>query len=537
MKKDTFIKGALVSTICIVLSKILGIVYVIPFNAIIGTKGGALYGYAYNIYVLFLQLSTVGIPLAISKIVSEYSALEYNDLKRRTYKMSLIITSIMAILSSIILYIFARDIAFLIIGDIKGGNTIEDIIFVIRISSSVIFFATLLSSIRGYLQGQKFIKNSSISQVIEQFVRIIIIIFGSYIFMKLYGVKEAVGIAISGATIGAIFALIYLYLKGKKELKLTDKNYILKEEEKKVTNKQIALKLIKSTIPFVILSVIVSLYVSIDMVTVIKTLVNKLNFSANDAEYIMSCISTWGAKLNIIVTSISSGIVVSLLPNIASDFAMKKYDEIGNKTKKTLEIILVIVIPMVAGLSLLATPVWNIFYGNNILGANVFKYSIFMAIFSGLFININVIMQSTDRYFKVYLSLISGLLFKLIMNIPLILLFSKLGLPAYYGNITATILGYIISITISIIDLKKTFNIKFKSTLKTIVTSIIATIIMSIIIKLIQIYIPINDLSKLNSMLVIILYAIIGIIIYGLIMFKTGIINKVFGGKKWNLKK
>ena len=58
----------------IVISKILGIIYVIPFYAIIGEQGGALYGYAYNIYSIFLSLSTAGVPLAVSKIISEYNA-------------------------------------------------------------------------------------------------------------------------------------------------------------------------------------------------------------------------------------------------------------------------------------------------------------------------------------------------------------------------------------------------------------------------------------------------------------------------------
>ena len=68
MKKNTFVKGALITTIGIILTKILGIIYVIPFHAIIGDEGGALYGYAYTIYSTFLSISTVGIPLAISKL-------------------------------------------------------------------------------------------------------------------------------------------------------------------------------------------------------------------------------------------------------------------------------------------------------------------------------------------------------------------------------------------------------------------------------------------------------------------------------------
>lgn len=533
MKKDTFIKGAFISTICIVLSKILGIIYVIPFNAIIGEQGGALYGYAYNIYILFLNLSTVGIPLAISKIISEYNTLNYDDAKRRTYKIAFIVTSVLALLFTIILFIFAPLIAASIKGGVEGGNTLEDITFVIRVSSTALFFVNVLSTIRGFLQGQKFIKDSSISQVIEQLIRVIVIVVGSYTFIKLFGVKEAVGIAIFGATIGAIGALIYLYIKGRKELKFSDKNYEIKEEEKNITNKDLIKKIIKYTIPFVILSVIASLYTTIDMFTVIETLVKKVGLKVEDAEYVMSCISTWGSKLNMIVTSISSGIVISLLPNITSDFTAKNYKALSNKTTKTIQILLIIVLPMVVGLSLLASPVWTIFYGYNELGISVFKFSIFTALFSALFVNINVIMQSINKYKMAYISLISGLLFKVIMNSYLICLFSNLGLPAYYGATFATIMGYSISILLNLITLKKEFKINFKETLKVLVISLIGVLLMAIVINLVKVYIPIDNFGKLKSVLVVIIYSVIGILIYGLIVLKTGIINKIFKrGKK-----
>ncbi len=70
MKKNSFMQGAFIATLGIVLSKILGIIYVIPFYAIIGEQGGALYGYGYSIYSIFLGISQAFIPLAISKIVS-----------------------------------------------------------------------------------------------------------------------------------------------------------------------------------------------------------------------------------------------------------------------------------------------------------------------------------------------------------------------------------------------------------------------------------------------------------------------------------
>ena len=75
LKKSSFLEGAFIATFCIILTKIIGILYVIPFYKIIGEQGGTLYGYAYNIYNVFLIISSAGIPLAISKLTSEYNTL------------------------------------------------------------------------------------------------------------------------------------------------------------------------------------------------------------------------------------------------------------------------------------------------------------------------------------------------------------------------------------------------------------------------------------------------------------------------------
>lgn len=532
VKKDTFLKGALISTVCIIAAKILGIIYVIPFNAIIGKDGGSLYGYAYNIYNLFLNLSTVGIPMAISKIVSEYSSLGYMDASRKSYKVSIYITTALAFVFTVILLVFAPSLAHMIKGDISGGNSISDIAFVIRISASAIIFTTFLSVMRGFLQGQKYIKHSSISQVIEQFVRIVVIIAGSYIFIKLFGVKEAVGIAVFGATVGGIAAIVYLFFVHRKELKIKDKNYIVKDEEKNVTNKEIVKKLITYSIPLIIMSVIVSLYVMVDLATVIKCLVNRLNFDVEDAEYIMSCISTWGAKLNVIVTSISTGIGVSLLPNITSDFATKNYKGIKDKTQKTIITLLLIVLPMVLGLSVLSKPVWTIFYGYNSLGIDVFKVSIFTALFCSLFNSIIIIMQSLNRYKKVYLCLVCGILTKIILNVPLMLLFNSIGLKAYWGASVATMLGYIISLIICFIDLYKNFSIDYKRILKNLIIGLLAALLMYVVIYLLRSFIIINSKSRLISIIEVIIYAIIGILIYGFILVKTGVFKEVFSDFK-----
>lgn len=535
MKKETFLKGAFIATICIIFSKILGILYVIPFHAIIGERGGALYGYAYSLYTLFLTLSTVGLPLAISKMVSEYDTLGYHQVKRRAYQIAYRIALVMSIVSFLILFIFAPFLSHLIIGDITGGHTWEEITYVVRVSATAILFVTTLSVMKGYLQGHKYIAVSSVSEIIEQIVRIIVILAGSYISLYVLhqSLKQAVGIAVFGATAGAIAALIYLKIKMRKS-KLQEMNeYVASIEEKKITDKQIIKKLVIYTLPFILMSIVSSSYSLVDMFTVVKTLVNDAGFDVTTAESVMSVLTTWGSKLNMIVISIANGIIVSLLPNMTSDYVAQKYDGVRRKINKTLQIIVYCTLPMATGLSLLSVPVWNIFYGASDIGPKVFSYSIFVTIFASLFLNLNVIMQSVDRLKKVYVSLLLGLFFNAFMNVPFMRLYHYVGLPAYYGAITSTILGYAITISMNLFTLKKDFNISYKSTWKHVGYCFIANIAMTFVILLCEKVIPLEG-GKLYSFVIVAFYAILGSLVYFFITWKTGTVTTIFGKNIWN---
>lgn len=531
MKKESFLKGAFIATICIILSKVLGVLYVIPFHAIIGERGGALYGYAYSLYTLFLTLSTVGIPLAMSKMISEYDTLGYHHTKERAYKIAYKIVFVMSIISFLLLFIFAPFLSHLIIGDISGGHTWEEITYVVRISSTAILFVTMLSVMRGYLQGHRYIAPSSISEVIEQIIRIAVILVGSYvsIYILHQSVKEAVGIAVFGATVGAMVTLVYLYMKIKSSGIRKQKDYVETEEEKSITTSQIIKKLVSYTLPFILMSVVGSSYSLVDMFTVVKTLVNEVGMDVTTAEAVMSVLTTWGSKLNTIVISIANGIVVSLLPNMTRDYVSRNYDGVRRKINKTLQIIFYCTIPMATGLSLLSVPVWNIFYGASDIGPKVFSYSIFVTIFASLFLNFNVTMQSLDRLKKVYASLILGLLFNAVMNVPFMLLFNYVGISAYYGAITSTIIGYTITIIMNLYTLKKDFNVNYKVTIQHLGYCIVANIAMVFVLLLLENMIPLVGNTKIYSIFIVCLYGIIGSIVYFFITWKTGTINAVFG--------
>ena len=210
MKKNNFLQGAIVATLSIVICKILGLLYVIPFYSIIGTQGGALYSYAYSIYSIFLSLSTCGIPIAVSKLVSEYNALKEYINKEVVYKIALKIMVSIGILSFIIMFVFAKSIAYMFIGNIEGGNTLNEVATAIRVVSIALLVVPQQSVIRGYLEGHGMITTTSISSVLEQFVRVIIIIVGSFITVKVLKlpINCAVYVAIFAASIAALSSYI-----------------------------------------------------------------------------------------------------------------------------------------------------------------------------------------------------------------------------------------------------------------------------------------------------------------------------------------
>ncbi len=529
LKKNTFLQGAFVASMGIVLSKILGIIYVIPFYSIIGEQGGALYGYAYNIYSIFLSLSTAGFPLAVSKIISEYDALGYYKEKEQAFKIAKRLLSFIGIICFIILFVFAPQIAKLIIGDIQGGNSISDIVFVIRIISFSILVVPILSVYRGYLQGHKYITPTSVSQVLEQIVRVLIIIIGSYLTLRVFKLSLAtsVGVALFGATAGAICSYLYLVnkvLKHRKELK-ADYN---KNAEIKITTKEIAIKILCYAFPFVFGDVLKSLYNSVDTFLLIRTLVNGLAFNINDAESIMSAISTWGNKLNMIVIAVGTGFTVSIIPHLTRNLINKDFQAIKERINKSFKITLFITLPMVVGLSFLAKPVWNVFYGYSTYGSKVFSLSIFVALVTVLLSLCTTILLTLKEYKVLFINLITGLVVNALLDVPLIYLFNFLNWPPYYGAITATILGNLVSVTIVITYLYKKYDIDFFKSYKTFLKQLLAILTMIIVLSILKYLVPFPT-NRIASAFVVVLYSILGAVIYLTIAYKTKIINEIFG--------
>ncbi len=532
MNKNSFVKGAFIATLGIVITKILGILYVIPFHAVIGEKGGALYGYAYSIYLVFMSLSSAGIPLAISRIISEYQTLGYMDAKKRAFLMGKRIALLLGFICFIVLILFAPILAEWILGDITGGNTIEDVTFVIRVIATAILVVPILSIYRGYFEGHRFMSPPSVSQVVEQVVRVLIIVVGSYLTLKVFNLSltNAVGVAVFGATLGAFASYIYLVdkkRKNKDKFDIDSRNV----KEPIITNKEIFKKIAIYAVPFILIDIFKSLYSYVDMVTVVKGLVNLAHFTIDDAEIVMSMISTWGNKFNMIILAVSTGVIVSLIPNLTKSVVEKNQEDVNLKVNQTISILLYLMLPMTVGISFLSKAVWMVFYGASKYGPSVLTYYIFIGLISGIFTAAITIVQTLKDYKTVFVSLFVGVLLKVLLNSKLILAFYKMGLPAYYGVITSSVLAYFISLVICLVVLRRKYKINYEKTIKNTIDILFSTVIMVALLFILKIFVPAAVESRLLNILVIILYALVGGAFYLIFTFKMGIVKNVFGDK------
>ena len=528
MKKNSFIEGTLIATLGVIIVKIIGVIYVIPFNAIIGETGGALYGYGYTIYQLFLSISSAGFPFAISKLTSEYNALGYKKAIKDTYNIALKLITIISIIIFILLIVFAPQIARLIIGNNIGNNTYEDIAFVIRVVSFAILVVPFLSVTKGLLQGHKYITPYSISQVIEQIVRVIVILVGSFLCMKVFKLplRYAVGISVSGAFFGGLAAYIYLRIKIKKNNLLPKK---LSKDEVIITNKEIIKKILTYSIPFILISVVYNLYTTIDMILISRTFNDIIKLDAKITESIIGVYTTWGTKLNNIILAISTGLVTSLIPNIVDSYTKKNMKDVNDKFNKAINCVLLIIVPITIFLSLLAEPVWTVFYGKSTYGPIVYQYFVYTALFSGLYNILINTLQGINKYKLVISTVLTGLIINSILDIPLIILFNKLNINPSYGAITASLIGYIISIFISLYILKRKYQFNFNQTIKLIPKYIISYVLFIITILSLKLIIPTTINSRILQLAFLGIYGIICFIIYFYVNYKNNNLNYVFG--------
>ena len=184
---------------------------------------------------------------------------------------------------------------------------------------------------------------------------------------------------------------------------------------------------------------------------------------------------------------------------------------------------------MSVGISLLSSEIYTIFYGYSEYGSIVLRLLPFSILLTNLNFVISMVLQNLNKFKTVYISTFTGLIINAMLDIPLILLCSKIGIYPYYGAIFATLIGTSISIFISMKSLKKEMKFKYKGILDIIKKVIIPIILMSIVVFFINGYLSEIFNTRITMMITCIICALIGATIYGIVTLKNGLLYDVLG--------
>lgn len=532
VKKNGFIEGAVIAYIAIIITKLLGAVYSIPFYSIIGERGSVIYSFAYNIYVLFLDVSTSGIPVAISIIISEYASKGMLRSKEKAYKLGLRVVVVLSVAAFLILQIFANLIGKYFISDMTEGVTVPEIAMAVRAISYCLLIVPFLSMRRGYLQGHKCIAPSSTSQVIEQFVRIAFVLLGSYLVIYVFKWSTAAGVCVAlfGAFMGAAAALIYITVKRRQSKELFEFKAEDAEEIPDST-KNVLKKLFTYCFTIVIVSVSASIYNIVDMKLILIGLKNT-GFSDVDTQMISSIASTWIPKICMIVVALAMGLTNSIAPHMAESFAQGKMKEVNLKLNQGIGAIIVVSIPLATGVVILSEPVYRLFYGQSEYGGNILALAIVLNVFGSVVSVVSMAMQSIGKGKPVIIATIIGIVINTCLDLPLIYLFDYMGIPAYLGATAASIVGQVVTLAILLISLYRSFKLNYMPSVVTFLRTIIPTCAMTAVVLVIKYFWKVTDTRGLLLLVQLAVYALAGGAVYLFLSYKLGALTEIMDKEK-----
>lgn len=525
---NQILKGTALLTGAAFISKILGMIYVIPFNALVGAQGGALYYYAYNPYTILIGISTVGLPLAVSKIVSKYNSMGQYNTSLKTFKMSMTIMLITGITAFLILYFSAEWFASRFVTGDEHGNSIADVKQVIRMVSFALLIIPSMSVMRGFFQGNQRMEPTAVSQVIEQIVRIAFVLLSAFVIVQLYdgSIVLAVSLATFAAFIGALASWITLGVFWKKQNHTLNETVQPAEIQYDVSHKTLAIELFSYAGPFVLVGIAIPLYQMVDSFTFNSAMAD--NGLAKISETALSTINLYGHKLIIIPVSLATGLSLSIVPALTDSFTRQNRTKLLGEINQALQIILLLVIPSAVGLSALAYEAYGSLYGMEdiALTGSLLAWYAPIALFFALFTVTAAILQGINEQRFAVLSLLLGVILKFSLNTVLIhTLDAK-------GSILATAIASGAAVALNFWVIKRAIQFSFKQTLKRLLFMIVFSAVMGVAVLLTKyifgFFLPFEE-NRIAATLMLMIGVVVGAVVYLFLAYKSTLLESVLG--------
>lgn len=212
-QKQNFLHGAAILALGVIIMKILGALYKIPLSNILRDAGYGYFNAAYSIYFVMLTISSAGLPVALSRIISERGGDENQALRSKIFKVSLISFTAIGIVLASFACLIPDTLARVLLTKPESARSIEAL-------APSILFVCMLSAFRGYIQGHSDMKPTTWSQIIEVLAKVIVgLILAKLILSKTGDVALAAAGAMFGVSAGSLASLIYIifaYFRRKK---------------------------------------------------------------------------------------------------------------------------------------------------------------------------------------------------------------------------------------------------------------------------------------------------------------------------------
>ena len=341
-RKQNFLQGTLLLAMSTAIVKVIGAFYSIPLNAIIGPEGFSYYSTAYEIYTVLLMISTAGLPVAMSRMVSAASSLGNYRQVRRIYTVSKAIFLTLGLIGAGLMTVFCRQLA--------AFQEQPDAWAAIAALGPSCFLICLMSTYRGFFQGQSNMMPTSVSQVLEALTKLVVGI--SAALLMLWYTKSfalAAGGAIFGVTMSCLVSSLYLNRCFRRAYKDLPQSMDTPE-----SGRDIAKGLLAIAIPITLGSA------GLQILTVLETKIymsQLLVQLTQDQADLQKGIYNFTQKIFNMPCAFITPITVSVIPALTAQITAGRHAEAKATEESAIRVMALISMPCAFGLAVLAEPV------------------------------------------------------------------------------------------------------------------------------------------------------------------------------------
>ena len=502
--ENTLVKSTLILSIATLIIRVLGSIFKIPLQNIAGDEVLGIFSLVYPVYLIALNLSVAGIPVAISKLISEANVMQDRLEVGRIYRTSQVLTLLFGMTMFIVIVSFSEPISSLL-----GGQSVRLSLVIV---STTLLLAPYMAVYRGYFQGFENMNPTAVSQVIEQFIRIVLILIIAVFLVKQNYSEEIIsgGIMVS-SFIGALTSFVYLRrLYSKSSIKI-EKNHSLSLADFLTTSK----KILSISIPICIGAIAMSLNNVVDSFTIPTSLI-WFGASEGEVHYLYGIFSR-GLALVQIATVFSSSIVLPLIPAISKSIIDRDFLKVRSTVKRTHYYTHLLSWPIALGMAALTLPI-NFALFKDFQGSDVLAVISISTVFTSYSLIGTGILQGINKAGLAARIIISSVLLKIVLNMLLV---------SWFGLVGAALSTLIVYIFVFILNTYYIWKIThFTIWDKRIFSIFISSIIMGLVIGIPLLYIDIMDLGRVLTFCYILLSITIGAVVYFMLIYLTKGVDK-----------